>query len=350
MIARMTARPAVNGPAEAAIQVSAPAMGRLECIDAAKGLAIALVVWGHVVARDMPVDARWYEVSKQVVYTFHMPFFMFLSGLLFFRSLNPVQDWRGVGAAVGRRFWRLMPAYFLFAAIVIVGKWLAQHFVHVDNPVISWSGVIAVIFYPVDSPAAFLWYVHTLFLLSALSLVVMHAAGGRLAPLVMLAVGAQVVEFPDFLGFSRVSYFMPFFVAGGLAVTNWLRYVDHIDRFGKFWVLVFGAALVCYAVGFPATLLAAASSVPALHFASRRSAGTLRRLLVWLGGYSFAIYLMNTMAIGATKATLAPFFAWRGVEFALVYAPVLMLAGLLLPVFAKRFFIPRLPWLDRITS
>src|SRR6478735_6063336 len=49
-------------------------------IDRAKGLAILLVVAGHLVAHDSPDGITWYEPLRYLLYRFHMPFFLYLSG------------------------------------------------------------------------------------------------------------------------------------------------------------------------------------------------------------------------------------------------------------------------------
>ena len=50
-------------------------MERRDDIDRAKGLAILLVVFGHLVARADPADVAWYEPLRRAVYAIHMPFF-----------------------------------------------------------------------------------------------------------------------------------------------------------------------------------------------------------------------------------------------------------------------------------
>lgn len=52
-------------------------MQRILYIDRLKGLAIVLVVMGHVFGFSQPDDA----ITK-FIYTFHMPLFMFLSGMV----------------------------------------------------------------------------------------------------------------------------------------------------------------------------------------------------------------------------------------------------------------------------
>jgi fucose 4-O-acetylase-like acetyltransferase len=76
-------------------------MERRADIDRAKGLAILLVVFGHLVARADPAGVDWYEPLRRAVYAFHMPFFLYLSGLVAARSgmlLAPKAAWRRVAA------------------------------------------------------------------------------------------------------------------------------------------------------------------------------------------------------------------------------------------------------------
>jgi fucose 4-O-acetylase-like acetyltransferase len=72
---------APGGPAraEASAAAARPPARRLD-LDRAKGLAIVLVVLGHVVARDQPPGVEWYEPFRYAIYRFHMPFFLYLSG------------------------------------------------------------------------------------------------------------------------------------------------------------------------------------------------------------------------------------------------------------------------------
>lgn len=66
-------------------------MGLIPAIDIAKGLAIILVVYGHVIEHSM---APWNSPDFfqnpvfKVIYTFHMPLFVFISGYLMANSLN----------------------------------------------------------------------------------------------------------------------------------------------------------------------------------------------------------------------------------------------------------------------
>jgi len=74
---------------------------RLLEVDAARGLAILLVVLGHVVARDMPAGNAWFAEVKAAIYLFHMPLFMVLTGITFALSVPRFAGW-------GK--WRASPA------------------------------------------------------------------------------------------------------------------------------------------------------------------------------------------------------------------------------------------------
>lgn len=58
---------------------------RIEYIDALKGLAIILVVWGHIAEKGMDIESmpfNWMYGS------FHVPLFIFLSGLFAYKGID----------------------------------------------------------------------------------------------------------------------------------------------------------------------------------------------------------------------------------------------------------------------
>jgi len=92
------------------------AFGRLEYIDILKGFAIIFVVMGHVLAGcHDDFMARRQELSQtgnailmwKYIYTFHMPLFMFVSGLVVF---NPNKQYKLVD--IGRRLLQYLIPFF----------------------------------------------------------------------------------------------------------------------------------------------------------------------------------------------------------------------------------------------
>jgi fucose 4-O-acetylase-like acetyltransferase len=323
-------------------------VARLVDIDRAKGLAILLVVFGHLVAGSAPSGNEWYEYARSAIYSFHMAFFMFLSGVVFFARLRPVPGIKEYRQAVGKRFWRLMPAYFLFAGIVFGGKLVAQQYGHVDNPVSGWGDLLNIVLFPMLSVSKFLWYVYVLFVFSALALAIFTVSSGAVWPLVVL--GACLLWLPPvhLLAIEQMTKYFLFFSLGGLAITRWSAYATFVDRF---WLpsAVFMVALLLggWYTGIR-WIVVALLSILALHGLCRHELPA-SGLLLRLGAMTFPIYLMNTMSIGMTKAVIFKFAGWEGANF-LVVLPLLFVAGVALPVVVKRYLFVRIRWLDRITS
>ncbi len=75
-------------------QIATQAENRVFLIDYLKGIAIFLVVWGHVI-QYAPHDGYDFFLNKVYIfiYSFHMPLFMFISGYLFLYSLKDKGFW-----------------------------------------------------------------------------------------------------------------------------------------------------------------------------------------------------------------------------------------------------------------
>ena len=85
---------------------------RLDYLDIAKGIAIFLVVIGHVAN---PQDAPYY---RMVIYTFHMPLFFLVSGSLTKRhSHYEKYNLKNLGIFVKKNFFALVVPYIIWALI-----------------------------------------------------------------------------------------------------------------------------------------------------------------------------------------------------------------------------------------
>lgn len=86
---------------------------RIGYIDIAKGIAMTLVVMGHVLFFDLYGNSVW-ESSKlmRFIYAFHVPFFFFLSGLV---SVTDLQ-WSQIPKDIWKRF------RFLIIPFVVIGS------------------------------------------------------------------------------------------------------------------------------------------------------------------------------------------------------------------------------------
>jgi fucose 4-O-acetylase-like acetyltransferase len=313
--------------------------GRLLGLDAARGLAILLVVIGHVVARDMPAGNEWYARLKDTIYLFHMPLFMALTGMTFALSLPRFAAWGEVAGFSMKRVERLFLPYVVFGIAIIAGKLLAARFVVVDN-LPGESALLELMVRPTHSGVTFLWFIYVLSIYLLLVPALFQLIGRR--PMVLLLLGVAL----SFAG-PRTQLFMldeavaylPFF-AGGMLLWMYREIWERILP-GALWAttLLFAALLVMAQFQeMPKWLVGSASLLPVLAWMQRLPAGPLGGLAA-LGRASLAIYLMNTIAIGVTKGLMLKLLPWDGPNF-LLYFPLLALAGVAAPM-VVRALLPR---------
>lgn len=73
-------------------------MNRIIALDIAKAICIILVVMGHYVPDNSPA---WYVLVHDVIYTFHMPLFMFVSGYVYIVPGTERSVYDGLSLKVG---------------------------------------------------------------------------------------------------------------------------------------------------------------------------------------------------------------------------------------------------------
>jgi fucose 4-O-acetylase-like acetyltransferase len=328
-------------------------------LDRGKTLAILLVVFGHLVAREDPagggLGAAWYEPARAAVYAFHIPFLFYLSGY--------VAQWSGATAArggayremLGRRANRLLLPALIFGLVILVGKIAMMDVVHVDHAPASFMGGLADLIWRTDrSPAQSVWYLIVLF-------VYVSAAPALLPPLrrygpALLVASAPLalLPVPPLFYADRIVTYVPFFFAGMVAADNdnaWCRWLDTwrvplaVLFAGALWLdLRYGAAIPRNLTMLGVSIVA----LPALHSIVRQLPDAAIDLLDRLAPYAFAIYLLNTVFIGLAKAALMKQLPWDASWFP-VFAVVLMAAGVGGPVLVRLVLFRPVPVLDRLT-
>lgn len=323
---------------------------RLTEIDIAKGLGIILVVWGHIVARATPLGNQWYEVSKYLVYQFHMPFFIFLAAVIAgYRYTHPANllDYKNY---VSGKFIRLFPGYLLFAMIVVIGKLVTAQFMFVDNlPTSFLAGFRDVLIYPLQSSAGFLWFVYLIFLYYMTLPVWMTLFKRNLPLFLLLAAGCHWLPGPQLFLLDLYFEFFIYFAIGIWVGMNYESIQVWIKKGTGLFLLVFIAALAVSKTLDLQRIWVALPALPALLGLCHRWPLKNSQKLEFLGRYSFAIYLMNALAIGLIKAVGFKFASWDGLNF-LIYVPILFLGGLLIPIYLKKYVFRFFPLLDRITT
>ncbi len=125
---------------------------RIVTLDIAKAICIVLVVIGHYAPAGAP---DWYNLIHDVIYTFHMPLFMFASGYIYIVTKKE----ESYGAFLWRKVRRLLIPYFSTSVIVISFKLLSEGHAYVENPV-SLLSYLKMFYQP--EAGYFLWFVWAL--------------------------------------------------------------------------------------------------------------------------------------------------------------------------------------------
>ncbi len=335
---------------------SAPARPRARRLDLdrAKGIAILLVVLGHIAAREQPPGVEWYEPFRYAVYRFHMPFFLYLSGtVVVLTGLHRTApaEWSRVlrGRAV-----RLLVPFFGLGLFILGAKLLAMQVVHVDNrPEGLWGGLRDLFWTTGQSPAATVWYLLVLFLSTALALPLLRLGVGTTG-LVAVGLALQMVDVPPVAYLDRLAKHFIFFAAGTWVAERQDRLLPVFEGLQPFWWAAFGMSIAAAVAGVIDARLAMLACgllcIPALHGLTRLPPISAWNWPLFLGRYAMAIYLFNTLAIGLAKAMLiAVGIGWTKQGFP-VHAGVLTAAGVALPILLKALVLRRSPALDRLTD
>jgi len=330
--------------------------GRRQDIDCAKGLAILFVVFGHIVARADPLNVHWYEPLRRAVYAFHMPFFLYLSGIVAVLSgalFTPPEKWRDLLIA---RASRLLIPFFALGSLIVFGKLLAQQLVFVDNHTAGpWIGLANLFWHTQDSAASSVWYLFILFILSVVSPILIWADHGRLRYFLIAWFCLYCLPLPAYLYLDHIGKYAVFFAMGAWAASEDEKWTAFMDRYWRVLLsmLIFALTMIVafgkYWPVRPELLIVGALSLPSLHGLVRHLSVSSASILLWLGRNSFMIYLFNTIFIGLSKGLLLRVTDWDGGHF-LFFALILMFSGTLGPILLRQALFRHVEILERYTA
>lgn len=164
-------------------------------VDALKGLAIACVVFGHAVLRNLPNHAdSW---AYLFLSSFEMPLFMFLSGyVLAGRVRSPRLPW------IGKRAVRLMVPFIAWQSIFHLSLRIGPLWERLTTGNVSLATALGEVFsgwwsyalWIIGTPTPGLWYLPTLLICSAVLALLYPLSKYRWGGLAILVIGAVIVE------------------------------------------------------------------------------------------------------------------------------------------------------------
>lgn len=312
-------------------------------IDIIKGLAIILVVIGHFIPENSPY---WYVKMREIIYTFHMPTFLFASGYIFMKYYK--ND--SLKSFYAKKFNRLIVPYLTTSVIVISIKILTEKFLSVDNPVTALSYLK--IFY-IPEAGYFLWYIWSLFTIF-LIIPFFNTSKKRFALLIFSLIIPHIpIDWTDIFSIRQTILMIQYFAIGIFIAEN-----HHIRQKLKSNPAVLITPLIpAFILGF----IYSNSNIVQLAFICQITIPYLGiyivsllaliiqqyckkaiQSLVFLSSCSFIIYLLHTTFEGFTKALFnkLSISGNDNLQFCIV-AITVILTGLILPIICQKMIIEK---------
>lgn len=272
---------------------------RIEYIDTAKGLAILLVVIGHVLIYDCyNFDAAANDNSlNHWLYSFHMPLFMFLSGLL----APMAEHWCDIKRDIIKRFRSLIIPFFVFGTIysLYIGhgvEWLMH------NAKYGYWYLLAL----------FCFYIANYITNNILSRLKPCRIGGGISLVVVLWYCSVVANghIPDVIrdvaGTTWLTTLFPYFFAGALVKrynlyerifsSDWLFIIGCIICWGVYLLPLEGANVLSFALGYIVKFSSILIAVYVCRIATLQKWPTLN-LFIHIGKASLYIYMFHYFAV-----------------------------------------------------
>ena len=311
-------------------------MRRYEVVDVARAIAIILVVIGHYRPSYAP---GWYSGVIDVIYLFHMPLFMFLSGFIYAAQNSKVKSY---GKFVWDKVKRLMVPYFAISILVISLKLIGSSFLKVAHEV-SFGSLLEIFYLP--AAGFYLWFCWALFLIFA----IVHLLKTRIAYIVAFVVSLPLsiyidqaqIAVTEVFAFNMVIRMLPIFLLGVLA-GEYKETFQKMFRYPKSVAIVgYGAMLCSWKLNVYPGVLAPITGIVATWALSEVVSGSKRKVLCYLKGRlmhiaaaAYTIFLLHTTFEGFTTSLCGKLFGESVLAsnvYFVVFALLIILCGVVCP-------------------
>ena len=312
-------------------------MQRLISFDIAKAICIIFVVIGHYLPSGSPM---WYMMVNKVIYSFHMPLFMFASGYIYMATKKPM-PYQGF---LLKKMKRLMLPYFSVSLIVITIKLLTEGNAYVENPV---SGMSYVKMFYLPEAGYFLWFIWALWWMFVL-VPLFKTKQSRLALCaVALIAHALPICLPEIFCLRQFQMMLVFFMAG-VVCCDWKDHLIWVTKIRSgYFFLIFA---ICEIVMLCNTAVPIAPFLPYIGIAATMALA--RDIEKWchdgnewlmiVASSSYIIYLFHTAFEGFAKAIIyaIPIFAdTSNMLLFIVNAIFGVTCGVVCPILLQRYVL-----------
>lgn len=311
--------------------------------DATRGLAILLVVFGHVPGR-LETPSEILNWIVKTIYMFHVPLLFFASGFTAGLSSSAKHEQFGTEYVV-KRFRRLMIPYFVMNLFYLALQVVSSSFMSYNRSV-DYNLLLKMITDPPLGPMGPLWFLYVLFglsiVFSILNALLQDGVGSHPIIFLITSLALNLVPWPEVFGIKRVFFYMPFFVAGAICFRHSLLDRNNpvfwfVASLGLFLFFVFFQNLplpslpLSILVGFVGCV-AALSGIQIVVGHNRGS------FFVWIGKYAMGVYVLHMLIITVWSQMTQAIYH-RGLSlmsmsvmfFLSVFVPILIVRYIILP-------------------
>ena len=313
-------------------------MTRLTQLDNMRGIAMVLVVAGHLLAGNF-VPAWYSGTVRDYLYSFHMALFFFISGFVAAYSYHPVHSLPEYLRYIWRKFKKFFPPFMFFGVVCLLLTLWSTGFTWAK----FYDGLYRLIVMPRASHSGYLWFIYLLFVFYCILPIIMSSPGrwfyGWIVPASVLPVFP--IPTPIFV-LDHFSRFFFFFFLGCVGV----RHVDLLRTpssravcgagallFGLWSVAALGWGVWCEPYRISSGLL----SIPACAFlaAGAKRLPTVNSVLARISADCFWIYLLHLFVIQLCAKIIDRFHP-SGNLFFCIYAVSVTAAAIAIPIGLRR--------------
>ena len=206
----------------------------------AKCITVVLVVVAHATRMytglgvvDPVVGSLVLKQLTEIIYSFHMPLFMLLSGCVYGYCIEAGKYQQGM-RFLGNKAKRLLIPYVIFGVCYVAPTMVLLRFTEQDYLTYLWEGII------LSKNSRHLWYVFALFWIFLLAMLVrkLLLTTWGLPVVMLLAIGAYLISsyIPAVFQLRAATMYQVFFFAG--VCIN--KYFDKL----WLWIILFGSFIV----------------------------------------------------------------------------------------------------------